>query len=151
MLIWILHNWFSNIAHLLCSTTTIVLQQASTRKVKPETNLDFLEQETVSGIGIRWAICKSAPHPRQITMPSPHHSQILCSMEINVGWCLQSYLWSSPRRHLSPVLFSVYIDAIKKIANLVIVFTRYSVCWQWVNVSSGTSSPGLSWTNSTEL
>jgi len=28
----------------------------------------------VSGSGISWAICKSAPHPRQITTPAPHHS-----------------------------------------------------------------------------
>ena len=28
-------------------------------------NLDLLEQEIVSGSGICWAICKSAPHPRQ--------------------------------------------------------------------------------------
>ena len=26
-----------------------------------KTNLDLLEQETVSGSGISWAICKSAP------------------------------------------------------------------------------------------
>jgi len=39
-----------------------------------KTNLDLLEQEIVSGSGISWAICKSAPHPRQITMPAPHHS-----------------------------------------------------------------------------
>jgi len=38
-------------------------QKGKTRKVK--TNLDLLEQETVSGSGICWAICKSAPHPRQ--------------------------------------------------------------------------------------
>jgi len=30
-------------------------------KGKTKTNLDFLEQETVSGNGISWAICKSAP------------------------------------------------------------------------------------------
>jgi len=30
---------------------------------KTKTNVDFLEQETVSGSGISWAICKSAPHP----------------------------------------------------------------------------------------
>jgi len=29
-----------------------------------QTNLDLLEQEIVSGSGICWAICKSAPHPR---------------------------------------------------------------------------------------
>ena len=34
----------------------------------------LLKQETVSGSGINWAICKSAPRSRQITMPAPHHS-----------------------------------------------------------------------------
>ena len=29
-----------------------------------KTNLGLLEQETVSGSGISWAICKSAPRPR---------------------------------------------------------------------------------------
>ena len=38
-------------------------QKGKTKKVK--TNLDLLEQEIVSGSGISWAICKSAPHPRQ--------------------------------------------------------------------------------------
>jgi len=32
------------------------------------------KQETVSGSGISWAICKSAPCSRQITTPAPHHS-----------------------------------------------------------------------------
>jgi len=35
---------------------------ASTRKVKPIWNL--LKQETVSGSGISWAVCKSAPCSR---------------------------------------------------------------------------------------
>jgi len=43
-----------------------------TRKVKPICIL--LKQETMSGSGISWAICKSAPCPRQITTPVPHHS-----------------------------------------------------------------------------
>jgi len=35
----------------------------------------LLKQETVSGSEISWAICKSAPRTRQITMPAaPHHS-----------------------------------------------------------------------------
>jgi len=33
-----------------------------------------LEQEIVSGNGISWAICRSAPRPRLITMPESHHS-----------------------------------------------------------------------------
>ena len=45
---------------------------ASTRKVKPIWIL--LKQETVSGSGISWTICKSAPRCRQITTPAPHHS-----------------------------------------------------------------------------
>ena len=46
---------------------------AGTRNVKPIWIL--LKQETVSGIGISWAICKSARRSRQITMPAPHHSR----------------------------------------------------------------------------
>ena len=45
---------------------------ASTRKVKPIWIL--LKQETLSGSGISWAVCKSAPRSRQITTPTPHHS-----------------------------------------------------------------------------
>jgi len=45
---------------------------ASTRKVKPIWIL--LKQETVSGSGISWAICKSAPCSRQIATPAPHRS-----------------------------------------------------------------------------
>ena len=45
---------------------------AGTRKVKPIWIL--LKQETVSGSGISWAVCKSVPRSRQITTPAPHHS-----------------------------------------------------------------------------
>ena len=45
---------------------------ACTRKVKPIWIL--LKRETMSGSGISWAICKSAPSSSQITMPAPHHS-----------------------------------------------------------------------------
>ena len=54
---------------ILSGTTRVSRHQ----KGKTKTNLDFLEQETVSAYGISWAICKSAPRSRQITMPSPHH------------------------------------------------------------------------------
>jgi len=48
-------------------------KSAGTRKVKPIWIL--LKQETVSGSGIGWTICKqSAPHSREITTPTPHHS-----------------------------------------------------------------------------
>ena len=45
---------------------------AGTRKVKPIWILR--KQQTVSGTSISWAIFKSAPRSRQITMPAPHHS-----------------------------------------------------------------------------
>ena len=45
---------------------------AGTRKVKPIWIL--LKQETVSGSGISWDICKSAPCSRQTTIPVPYHS-----------------------------------------------------------------------------
>jgi len=46
------------------------------RYQKGKTNLDWIlpKQETVSGSGISWAICKSAPRSRQITTPALHHS-----------------------------------------------------------------------------
>ena len=48
---------------------------AGTRKEKPIWIL--LKQETMSGSGISWAICKSAPRSRQITTPAPHRSVFL--------------------------------------------------------------------------
>jgi len=45
---------------------------AGTRKVIPIWIL--LTKETVSGSGISWDICKSAPHSKQITTPAPQHS-----------------------------------------------------------------------------
>ena len=47
-----------------------------TRKVKPIWFF-LLKQETVSGSGISWAICKSALCSRKITTPAPHHSVFL--------------------------------------------------------------------------
>jgi len=38
------------------------------------TRVILLKQETVSGSGISWAVCKSAPRSCQITTPAPHHS-----------------------------------------------------------------------------
>ena len=34
----------------------------------------LLKQQTLSGSGISWAVCKFAPRSRQITTPAPHHS-----------------------------------------------------------------------------
>ena len=58
---------------------------ADTRKVKPICIL--LMQETVSGSGISWAICKSAPRSRQITTPAPHHSVFLTGQMLPKQQC----------------------------------------------------------------
>jgi len=41
---------------------------------KGKTNLNLLEQEKVSASGISWTTCKSAPRPREITMPASYYS-----------------------------------------------------------------------------
>jgi len=61
--------------HTHTHLTTLCLglpRWAGTRKEKPIWIL--LKQETVSGSGISWAICKSAQRSRQITTPVPDHS-----------------------------------------------------------------------------
>ena len=66
---WLLQNTHTHTTVLLLfwnmsgTTRLSKYQKGKTRKVK--TNLDLVEQEIVSGSGICWAICKSAPHPRQ--------------------------------------------------------------------------------------
>ena len=55
---------------------------AGTRKVKPIWIL--LKQETVSGSGISWDICKSAHRSRQITMPAPPFSFLQAGCP---SWC----------------------------------------------------------------
>ena len=66
------HYWHT---HLFNGPFPGLPRWAGTRKVKPIWIL--LKQETVSGSGISWDICKSAPRSRQITTPTPHHSVFL--------------------------------------------------------------------------
>jgi len=62
------HNRFTALLDFV-RTTQVRWHQKGKR-----TNLDLLEQEIVSGSDISWAICKSAPWPRHITMLASHHS-----------------------------------------------------------------------------
>ena len=69
-------SWYSNI-HTHTRLTAIfsgLPGVAGTRKAK--SIWISLKQETVSGSGISWAICKSTTRVRQKTMPAPHHSYI---------------------------------------------------------------------------
>jgi len=73
---WMSLKWITHL-HTHTHTRLVALflglpRSAGTRKVKPIWIL--LKQETLSGSGISWAVCKSATRSRQITMPAPHHS-----------------------------------------------------------------------------
>ena len=71
-------NTYINNTHTHTRFTALCLRLprwASSRKVKPIWIL--LKQETVSGSGISWAVCRSASHSRQITTPATHHSVFL--------------------------------------------------------------------------
>jgi len=68
---------------------------------KGKTSLDLLEEEIVTGSGISWAIWKSAPRPRQITTPAPHHSVAFSALTLLVG---------RQEGHLAK--FSPYLDQI---------------------------------------
>ena len=61
---WMTEYWLQ-LWCVLSGTTRVSWYQKGKTKLK---------QETVSGSSISWAICKSAPRSRQITMPAPHHS-----------------------------------------------------------------------------
>jgi len=58
----------------LFSRTTWVSRHQKSRTILVKPIWILLKQETASGSGISWAICKSAPRPRQITMPESHCS-----------------------------------------------------------------------------
>jgi len=84
---------------------------ACNRKVKP---IDLLEQEIESGSGIIWAMCKSAPWPRHITMPASHHSVFLQARcpscrpanSMNALWCIYS-AWKQAKCSLRIALILV--------------------------------------------
>ena len=67
---------------------------------KDKTNLDLLEQDIVSGSGISWAICKSAPRPRLITMPAPHHLALVVGQKWSPVTTLVMPVISALRHHL---------------------------------------------------
>jgi len=69
---------------------------AGTRKVKPIWIL--LKQETVSGSGISWAICESAPCSRQITTPASRHSVFYRSDALSAAQPTASKHWRHNKR-----------------------------------------------------
>jgi len=75
---------------------------------KGKTNLDLLEQEIVSGSGISWAICKSAPHPStpplgflQTRCPSCHPTNSVKALKAHTPlFCVSSKKISTKNKQL---------------------------------------------------
>ena len=63
----------------------------------------LLKLETVSGRGISWAICKSAPRSSRITMPVPHHSVFYRPDALPAAQPTASKHWRHPQRTTSLV------------------------------------------------
>ena len=71
-------------------------------------------QETVSGSGINWAVCKSAPRSRQITTPPPHHSVFFTGLIpfLPPNQQRQSTEDNSTEGNISEIL-SAYLEALR--------------------------------------
>jgi len=72
----------------------------------------LLKQETVSGNGISWAMCKSAPCPRQITMPAPHHSVFYKPDAIPAAQPTASKHWRQFSHHSQNIICSEFIQCV---------------------------------------
>jgi len=113
-----------------------------TRKVKQIWIL--LKQETVSGSGIHWAICKSAPRSRQITTPAWHHSVFYRPDALPATQRTASKHW---RQYLVIVLLCLYFVNVWNISrNLrscceLLQLTATKWCGRWRN----TKMPCLTW------
>ena len=65
------------------------------RYQKGKTNLDLLEQETVSGSGISWAICKSAPRPNNLSVQQFNYMSGGVLAWLSVWGKVQIWIWLS--------------------------------------------------------
>ena len=103
---------------------------AGTRKVKPIWIL--LKQQTVSGSGFSWAICKSAPRSIQITMPATHHSFFYRPDALPAAQPTASKHWSHEHwRHMyTNTWWSVTLSVIKtKTCNHLNLNLKYHTAW----------------------
>jgi len=103
---------------------------------KGKTNLDLLEQEIMSGSGISWAICKSTPRPRQITMPGRHHSVIndyMCIVQAPCHGCVAKIMITNESAiSCMPLWTTGQILQVRRPHRQVLDVSRPSLCcWTW--------------------
>ena len=108
--------------------------RASTRKVKPIWIL--VKQETVSGSGIGWTICKSAPRSRQITTPTPNCSVFYRPDALPATQPTVSKHWRQTDRHthhsyiISTATVQVNLSSLDALWTWGIIDTIFSVAQQ---------------------
>jgi len=109
---------------------------AGTRKVKPI--LISLKQETVSGSGISWAICKSAPRSRQTTTPAPHHSVFYRPDALPATQPTASKHWRYKITYTICTLFLYFSFAaytVQKTTYVIYVCSSFSLGFSWITMS----------------
>ena len=107
-----------------------LLGWAGTRKVKPISIL--LKQEKVSGSGISWAICKSAPHSRQITMPALHSSVFYRPDALPATQPTASKHWRQKHwRQKRQVVHNKVLHKSTLPSTLTLQWSRCPSTWQW--------------------
>ena len=110
---------------------------AGTRKVKPIWNL--LKQETVSGSGISWGICKSASRSRQITTPTPHRSVFYRPNAIPAAQPTESKHWrQNTHRAKTKKMALMYLMVASKSRQYDAVKTSKQI---WTVVNAPTAKP----------
>ena len=108
---------------------------AGTRKIKLIWIL--LKQKTVSGSGISWSICKSAPCSRQITMPAPHHSVFYRLDALPVAQRTASKHW----RHSLSYCQNILCHLNKRVFS----FTRQLTMWHCLRVLLSAGHEAFKW------
>jgi len=100
---------------------------AGTRKVKPLWIL--LKQETVSGSGISWAICKSAPRSSQITTPAAHHSVFYRPDALPATQPTESKHWSELLTCICPSWCHCHSLSLASIKSRLVLPFWYQLTW----------------------
>ena len=106
---------------------------AGTRNIKPIWIL--LKQETVSGSGIRWAICKSAPCSKEITMPAPHRSVFYRPDALPAAQPTVSKHWRQ-RSGFTSTNKNLIQQKHRQCSYLCLIFRNFSI-WVYVKFQSG--------------
>ena len=85
----------------------------------------------MSGSGISWAICKSAPRSRQITMPAPHHSVFYRPNALLSTQPTSSKHWRQTTTSTKPgqIKLCMSIHSISTLISYLMAFSSWLLVW----------------------